>query len=111
MGRCGVGVPRYVYSVLRKLLTERGRYFDKREVLNSDGRKLLEEALKKLVRYDPGRKRLVRRVRREPSYEEVLRLAQHLLGDECAEELVELGAGPYMYSVRTVFDTLRSGEA
>ena len=99
MSSCGdaVPIPKYVRSVLKKLLTERRRYFDKRELLNSDGRKLLEEALRKLVRYDPGRKRLVRRIRREPSYSELLRLVQHLLGDECAEELAGTGFEPYTY--------------
>jgi len=88
-----------VRNLLRKLLLGYYLYFDRFGVLNSDGRRLLAEALRYLVYEHPELKSLARRVRKDPTLENVSRLARAVLGDE-VEELVRLGIyGPYSYNL------------
>ncbi|AEM38537.1 hypothetical protein Pyrfu_0668 [Pyrolobus fumarii 1A] len=64
-------------NLLRLLLDDfhgERRYWDKRDCLNSDGRRLLHAATKALLDEEPGLRRLVYRVRRSPCIDNVRRL-------------------------------------
>ena len=81
----------WMRSLLAKMLLSFGKYFSKDCVLNSDGRRLLEEVLKPAVRKYPHLKGIARKVRREPTLENVLKLASLFMGEDEAEELVREG--------------------
>lgn len=72
----------WMASLIRKLLTEYKEYFSKDGILNSDGRKLLEDIIKPTVRRYPHTKAIARKVRKEPTIENVLKLARLYLSDE-----------------------------
>jgi hypothetical protein len=60
-------------------------------VLNSDGRRLLEEILKPTVRRYLYLNGIARKVRREPTLENILKLASIFMDDDEAEELIREG--------------------
>ena len=96
-----------VRSLLKKLLLGYHLYFDRFGVLNSDGRRLLAEVLRYLVYEHPELKPLARRVRKDPTLENVAKLARVVLGDE-VDELVDLGIyGPYSYEFPSSDDSSR----
>ncbi len=67
---------REIARVVSKLLRHYFLYFDKNEVLNSDGRRLLATALR-YVREAPGPVRLrLREALRDPTLHAILRLAE-----------------------------------
>lgn len=68
----------YVDRLFSKLLTNREEYFSG-DRLNSDGRKLLEKALKALLTEHPCLRRIARAVRRDPSMENVAKLYRAFL--------------------------------
>ncbi len=91
-------VGREVRTLLLKLFKEFYRYFDtSTETLNSDGRRLFEELARYLVYEHPELKPLVKKVRREPTLQNLLKLVDHVLGErEYAEELLSTAIyGPY----------------
>ncbi len=84
------GYRKYAENLMRKLLRGYRIYFS-RDVLNSDGRRLLEDIIKSMIyskEYHPG---LIRSVRRNPSMENVLKLARILLDEEEIEDLLKTG--------------------
>ncbi len=81
----------WVRSLIAKMLLGFGKYFSKDCVLNSDGRKLLEEILKPTVRRYPYLKEIARKVRREPTLENVLKLASIFMNGDEARELIREG--------------------
>ncbi len=88
-----------VRNLLRKLLLGYRTYFDRFGALNSDGRKLLSELTRYLVHEHPEMKPLVQRVRKNPTLENVSKLAREVLGDEEVENLIKAALyGPYTYS-------------
>ncbi len=93
------GYRKYAENLMRKLLRGYRIYFS-RDVLNSDGRRLLEDIIKSMIysrEYHPG---LIRSVRHDPSMENVLKLARILLDKEEIEELLKTGIdGPVRNSV------------
>ncbi|RLG76674.1 MAG: hypothetical protein DRO12_04185 [Thermoprotei archaeon] len=100
---------KFVVAVLRKLIIERHRYFDKYERLNSDGRKLLERALRYLIKHDHSKKRIVKKVRRRATLDEVLRLVEALEGYHARREVVNYLRGPYSYELNSVYDCIDEG--
>ena len=76
---------------MRKLLLGYRLYFDKNGVLNSDGRRLLEEIAKFLVYEHPELKPLVRKVRKDPTLSNIIRLAEVFMSSEEIMELIEVG--------------------
>lgn len=70
----------YVKSLLIELLTNVDKYFDKRLVLNSDGRRLLNKIIFSLLSSGFDDKKLVKSVRKEPTLENVIKLATVVLG-------------------------------
>ncbi|PUA32531.1 MAG: hypothetical protein B7O98_07735 [Zestosphaera tikiterensis] len=73
---------------MRKLLTEYRLYFDKNGVLNSEGRKLLEEMLRFLIYEHPEYKPLASKTRKEPTLSNVIKLAEVFMSLEEVEELL-----------------------
>ncbi len=86
----------HIAGLLEKLLVYNTRYFS-RGYLNSDGRRILEEAIKHILEKHPEKKKLVARVRRNPSLENVLRLAEEFLGEEAHRILERSRRHPYRY--------------
>lgn len=67
-------------------------------MLNSDGRRLFEEFARMLVYEHPEYKPLVSKARRDPSLENILRVAELVITREEARELIDTCLhGPYRY--------------
>ncbi len=81
----------WMRSLIAKMLLGFGKYFSKDCVLNSDGRRLLEEILKPTVRRYPHLKGIARKVRKEPTLENILKLASIFMDDYEARELAREG--------------------
>ena len=83
----------YVNRLLAELLENVEKYFDKNLTLNSEGRKILEKVIAILMNNSFERKGLVRKVRREPTLENIVKLAETILGSEVADHLRHLHSG------------------
>jgi len=87
--------------LMRKLLLGYRKYFTKSGVLNSDGRRLLEEILRFLVYEHPEYRDLAYKVRREPTLENIVKVAELFMERDEIEELISLGIyGPYIYHLQ-----------
>ncbi|KSW11498.1 hypothetical protein CF15_01230 [Pyrodictium occultum] len=98
---CRQGYPAEACLLLEALLRGYPSYFH-REELNSDGRRLFERLARVLQEANPGLRRLVHRVRRSPTLENVLRLAEEFYTCN-ARLLAEEAAGlrqPILYRIR-----------
>ena len=85
-----------VYNLFKKLLLGFKLYFSG-DVLNSEGRKVFGEAVRMLVYEHHEYKDLITRVRRNPTLENVMKIARLVLGDE-AEKMLKIGIyGLYVY--------------
>jgi len=83
---------------MRKLLSGYQLYFDRHGVLNSDGRRLLNEIIRLVVYEYPELKPLVKKVRKDPTLSNVVKLAEIFMDINEIRELVEIGTyGPYTY--------------
>ena len=80
-----------IKGYLRVLLLNFYKFFSKDCVLNSDGRRLLNDIAREVAKCEPYLMELVRKVRREPTLENILKLARKFLSDEEVSELVDLG--------------------
>ena len=80
-----------VRSLARKLLLGYRIYFDRFGALNSDGRRLLAELCRYLVYEHPEMKEFVKRVRKEPTLENLAKLFSTILGEEEVRELIDIG--------------------
>ncbi|MDK6029119.1 hypothetical protein QPL79_07065 [Ignisphaera sp. 4213-co] len=69
----------YAKNLLVELLTNTSKYFDKRLVLNSDGRKLLDKIIYILSTNNFQNRKLLKSVRKEPTLENVIKLAEEVL--------------------------------
>lgn len=61
------------YRLLRKLVLEYEEYFS-HDILNSEGRKVFEKAVKIILREHPELRQLVSKVRRRPTLENILKI-------------------------------------
>jgi hypothetical protein len=77
LGTSGASVEEAV-RLLRRLVENYGDFFDSSGYLNSEGRKVLEVALRGLLGEVSWVRGYVRRVRRRGTYEEVLRFLEVL---------------------------------
>ena len=83
-----------------KLLSGYYLYFDKNNMLNSDGRRLFEEIARMLVYEHPEYKKIVSKARRNPSLENILRVAEIFMDRGEAERALKAGIyGPYSFGV------------
>ncbi len=64
-----------IRSLLTKLLTGYRTYFDKTGLLNSEGRKLFEGVARLVVREHPERKEIISKARRNPTLENIIKVA------------------------------------
>ncbi len=87
---------REVKNLLRKLITGYFKYFSM-DKLNSDGRRLFEEAARMLVYEHPEYKPLVTKARRDPTLDNVMKIAKLVLGEEADHLLITAIQGPYDY--------------
>ncbi len=88
-----------VKSLLKKLILGYREYFSN-DILNSEGRKVFAELARMLVYEHPELKSVVRRVRRDPTLENVLRIARLVLGEKVTEELFSsVIQGPFTYKL------------
>lgn len=95
-----------VVNLFKKLLLGYNLYFSY-DVLNSEGRKVFEEAARMLIYEHPEMKPAVVRVRRKPTLDNVLRLASKVLGEEKAVSLLRAGIeGPYRTRVQLKYGTV-----
>ncbi len=81
----------WITSLLIKLLSHYGCFFSIHGTLNSDGRKLLEDIVRPLLRRRPELKGVVTKVRKEPTIDHVIRLAEEFMSREEATGLVRKG--------------------
>jgi len=80
----------YVNRLLAELLENVEKYFDKNLTLNSEGRKILEKVIAILMNSSFECKGLVKKVRKEPTLENIVKLAEIILGSEVANHLKHL---------------------
>lgn len=73
-----------VKNLMRNLLQNAPAYFS-HDHLNSEGRKIFEEMARMLIYEHPEYKPLVRKVRRNPSLANVMKVAEVVLGEEAGE--------------------------
>ncbi|BES82719.1 hypothetical protein [Pyrodictium abyssi] len=99
---CRSGYPVEACRILEMLLRGYYSYFS-RDVLNSDGRRLFERMVKLLLDSNPGLRRLIYRVRRDPTIEMILRLAEEFYSCNARLMVAEsLGLRqPYAYRLST----------
>lgn len=75
-----------VENLLRKLLTKREEFFDKTNTLNSDGRRLLNKIIKLILSNRPELRKLATKTRKNPTLENVARLAEEILSMRKSEK-------------------------
>ncbi len=80
-----------IRSYLRVLLLKFYKFFSKDCVLNSDGRRLFNDIAREVAKREPYLMGLVRKVRKEPTLENILKLAREFLSDDEISELIDLG--------------------
>ncbi|MCC6032888.1 MAG: hypothetical protein LM561_02265 [Desulfurococcaceae archaeon] len=67
-----------VDNLVRRLLTRREEFFDKSNVLNSDGRRLLNKVIRMVLSEYPELRKLASKTRKNPTLENVTRLAEEI---------------------------------
>jgi len=83
-------------SLMWKLLLNYTKFFSKDNVLNSDGRRLLEEIIRLLMYEHPEYKALARKVRKNPTLRNVIKLAELFMDPQEVRELLSFALyGPY----------------
>lgn len=70
-----------LHSLFKELIVNRWKYFDD-EYVNSDGRKLLEDIFRIVVEVNPSLRRRIYRVRRDPSFSNIVKIGVELIGFE-----------------------------
>ncbi len=92
-----------VCQLYHHLLENLHRYMDKREVLNSDGRRLLHKITKMLLEDAPRLRNLVAKARKNPTLENILKLGREVT--KCLEEVKPpqniYKAKPYLEELKT----------
>ncbi len=81
----------WVSSLFRKLFLGYGKYFSKWGLLNSDGRRLLNEIIKPILKQKPQAKPLIKEVRKNPTLENLRKLSELYIEEGVTDELVNEG--------------------
>ena len=79
---------------MKVLLTKIRKFLSNDGTLNPDGRRLLRDIVREIAKNRKDLMRLAKKVRKEPSLENVMMLARRLIGDEADELLAEALWGP-----------------
>ena len=87
----GSNSSKLVRSYLRVLLLNFCRFFSKDCVLNSDGRRLLNDIAREVAKCEPHLMELVKKVRKKPTLENILKLAREFLSEDEISEVIDLG--------------------
>jgi len=86
-----------VYNLFRKLISGYKVYFS-HGILNSEGRKIFEEAVRMLIYEYPEYKPIISKARRDPTLENVLKVARIVLDEDEIENLLDIAIyGIYTY--------------
>lgn len=80
-----------IESLLTKLLTNYTLFFSKDGLLNSEGRKLFELIARLIIAENPERKGLIVKVRKNPTLENVIKVAVMYMDEELVNALVRGG--------------------
>ncbi len=72
-----------VKNLLYKLLIHHTQFFNY-DLMNSEGRKVFEEMARMLVYEHPEMKKMIVKIRRNPTLDNVVKLAKLVLGDEAS---------------------------
>jgi len=67
-----------VDNLVRRLLTRREEFFDKSNVLNSDGRRLLSKIIRTVLSEYPELRKLASKTRKNPTLENVTKLVEEI---------------------------------
>ncbi len=67
-----------VDNLIRKLLTRREEFFDKSNVLNSDGRRLLSKIIRMVLSEYPELRKLASKTRKNPTLENITKLVEEI---------------------------------
>lgn len=93
--------------LMHRLLKNVQLYFDKNLVLNSDGRKLLLQLLRYLLSEHHEYRDLVTEVRRNPTIENIVKLAKAILPPREIEEILNLQfKNPYSCTTDNLADRI-----
>ncbi len=79
-----------IRDYVRLILRSYSRYFGRRGVLNSDGMRILNEIIREIAKSKPELLRIAKDVRRNPTLEAFMKLAERVLGDEAYTILNEV---------------------
>uniref|UniRef100_A0A7J3QED7 Uncharacterized protein n=1 Tax=Ignisphaera aggregans TaxID=334771 RepID=A0A7J3QED7_9CREN len=91
---------REVKFLMRKLLENIPLYFDKNLTLNSDGRRLLSQLLRYLLYEHHEYRYIIKEVRKNPTIENVVKLAKIALSPNEVEDLLNIYfKGIYCYKI------------
>jgi hypothetical protein len=78
-------------SLFSKLFLNYIEFFSKDGVLNSDGRRVLEEILRPSVKRYSRLRKIARRVRKDPTLENVMRIGEEFMPYDVMMKMVEAG--------------------
>jgi len=81
----------WIASLLKELLLGYGKYFSKYGLLNSDGKRVLNEVARPILETNPQLKPLIRDLRREPTLENLRKLAGFFIDEGVVDELIREG--------------------
>ncbi|MEM0453198.1 MAG: hypothetical protein QXO98_00865 [Sulfolobales archaeon] len=77
-----------IKQLFNKLLTNYVIFFSKDGVLNSEGRKLFELIARNIIRENPERKKLIVKIRKNPTLENIVKLATLYMDDDYINYLI-----------------------
>ncbi len=81
-------------DLMRALLRSIRRYISNNGTLNSDGRRLLKDIVREIAKNRKELMKIAKKARKDPSLENIMRLAEELLGDEANVLFAEALWGP-----------------
>lgn len=79
---------------MRALLTNVRKYLSNDGTLNSDGRRLLRDIIREIAKNRKSLMGLARKIRKDPSIENFMKLAREIIGEEADELLATALWGP-----------------
>ena len=83
---------KFAVSLVKKLLQNYSSFFDKKNaVLNSDGRRILNDIIRECLKIFPEKHELCKNARREPTLKNIRKLAELFLPPSDVDELIHEG--------------------
>ncbi|RLE68762.1 MAG: hypothetical protein DRJ45_07525 [Thermoprotei archaeon] len=78
---------KYIVDLIHMLINNRKMYFSRFDVLNSEGKKILEIIIQNLLKENQEYRKIIYKIRRKPTFENILKLA----------EILNIDVGEYKY--------------